>query len=302
MTQPLRSRLAQAARDGSRAERALATFMAHALADLPFETAASLADKVGVSEATVGRFCRALGYANFRDLKDHLKEDIGDGPWLIADRLADLRARAGRGAALAGQASDPGPHAQALELEMAGLVQVHEMRRRPDWPGLVRRLAHAPRVFVAGFQTERGMAQYFCAQLQYVRDGVQMLDLAAGNFAELLAADAPGAALVIFEARRYSRLAKVLAQQARAAGINVTLITDQFCTWAAETSDELFAVPTQFAQFWDSTAMMAILGNLLINDIFLELGQGAEHRLTRIARLYGGFIGHVGDPVAPVAK
>lgn len=266
--------------------------MAHAFADLPFETAASLAEKVGVSEATVGRFCRHIGYANFRDLKDHLKDDIGDHPWLISDRLADLRA---------GASHRRDAIAQGLELEIAGLVQIYEFARTENWTRVVGRLAHAPRVFVAGFQTERGLAQYFTVQLQYVRDHVQMLDLSAGNFAELLASDGD-ACLVIFEARRYSRLAKVLAEQARGAGIAVTLMTDQFCTWGAGCADEVFAVPTQFNQFWDSTALMASLGNLLINDVFLELGQGAENRLTRIAQLYGSFIGHVGDPVTQVAK
>ena len=292
MVQSLRNRLADAAKGGSRSERALATFMAHTFADLPFETAASLAEKVGVSEATVGRFCRSIGYANFRDLKDHLKDDIGDHPWLISDRLAEMRADATR---------RPDAIAQGLELEIAGLVQVYELARSTDWARVVNRLAHTPRVFVAGFQTERGLAQYFTVQLQYVRDHVQMLDLSAGNFAELLASD-KDACLVIFEARRYSRLAKVLAEQARVAGIAVTLVTDQFCTWGADCADEVFAVPTQINQFWDSTAPMASLGNLLINDVFLELGQGAENRLTRIARLYGTFIGHVGDPVAQVAK
>jgi DNA-binding MurR/RpiR family transcriptional regulator len=292
VTQPLRHRLAKAAKGGSRSERALATFMAHAFADLPFETAASLADKVGVSEATVGRFCRTIGYANFRDLKDHLREDIGDRPWLISDRLAEMRASSSR-------RSDA--IAQGLELEIAALVQVYELARSPEWARVVDRLANAPRVFVAGFQTERGLAQYFCAQLQYVRDGVQMLDLGVGNFAELLASEA-GGCLVIFEARRYSRLAKVLAEQAHAEGIAVTLVTDQFCTWAPACTDEVFAVPTQANQFWDSTAPMASLGNLMINDVFLKLGQGAENRLTRIARLYGTFVGHVGDPVAQVAK
>lgn len=266
--------------------------MVNTLADLPFETAASLADKVGVSEATVGRFCRAIGYVNFRDLKDHLKDDIGDHPWLISDRLSEMRDRASR---------ETGQAAPGLELEIAGLVAVYDMARRPDWPVVVQRLARMPQVFVAGFQTERGLAQYFAAQLQYVRDGVRLLDLGAGNFAELLASEV-ASCVVIFEARRYSRLAKVLAEQARAAGIPVTLITDHYCIWGAECSDELFAVATQFNQFWDSTAQMASLGNLLINEVFLELGPETESRLTSIARLYGTFTGHVGDPVAQVAK
>lgn len=293
MAETVRSRLAAVVDSGSKSERALAAYMMGALAELPFDTAASLARKVGVSEPTVGRFCRALGYSSFRAFKDHLHQDLGEGPWLLADRLADM---AGGGDEAEGA---------ALDLEIAGLVSVHGLRRTDPWRRAVRRLAAAPRVFVAGFQTERGLAQYFANQLQYLRDGVILADGSAGNYAEVLATEArttPQSALVIFEARRYSRLARLLAQEARGQGLGVTLVTDPFCTWGAAAADEVFFVTTQVGQFWDSTALMATLGNLLLNDICLELKDRVGTRLDRIARLYGGLTGHVGDPVTPVLK
>ena len=83
----LRERLEACLPSASRAERLLATYMLAKLDGIPFETAASLAARVELSEPTVGRFCRSLGYASFKDLKDHLKRDLGDKPWLISDRL-----------------------------------------------------------------------------------------------------------------------------------------------------------------------------------------------------------------------
>lgn len=58
MSLTLKTRLATAMREGSKADKAVANYMSGALEDLPFETAASIAAKVKVSEATVGRFCR----------------------------------------------------------------------------------------------------------------------------------------------------------------------------------------------------------------------------------------------------
>lgn len=54
------------------------------------------------------------------------------------------------------------------------------------------------------------------------------------------------------------------------------LITDHCCTWGPECSDAPLAVATQVSQIWDSAAQMAILGNLLINEVFLSLGQGPK--------------------------
>lgn len=292
MPAPVRSQLTHALETGSKAERALANYMLSALEQVPFETAASLAAKVGVSEATVGRFCRGIGYASFKDLKEHLKDDLGDHPWLVSDRLNELRRTA---------RDDQGHLSQGMELEIAAVVKIYEYARSPQWQSVVARLASTPNVYVAGFQTERGLAQYFANQMQYLRDQVILLDLAGGNFAEVLASE-QDACLVIFEARRYSRLAKLLARSAKAAGIPVTLITDAFCDWGHEAADEVFAVPTQFNQFWDSTAQMASLSNLIINGVFMELGPQVEGRLNRIADLYGRFTGHVGDPVSAIEK
>ncbi|GFZ91550.1 RpiR family transcriptional regulator [Elstera cyanobacteriorum] len=286
MAEPVRQRLEDCARSGSKADRALATYILAKTASIPFETAATLAEKVGVSEPTVGRFCRSLGFKSFKDLKEQFRQDLGDRPWLIADRLKEFQERS-----LAGEDA----LAQSLQLEIAGLVAVYELARSPEWKRVVTRLTTARRVFVAGFQTERAMADMFAYQLQYLRDGVQRLDLAGGNFIELLATDPSGVCLVMFEARRYSRLAQVLAQEAKKAGIPVTLITDAFCAWAPDLVDEMFTVPTEFNLFWDSTAPMASLVNLMMNAVSIEIGPSVEARMTRVSQLYSHFTGHVGD-------
>lgn len=286
MSKSLRTRLAEASVSASKADRMVAAYMLAQLATIPFETAASLAKKVAVSEPTVGRFCRTLGYNSFKDLKAHLRKDMGDQPWLIGDRLRNLQARNRAGEDQLGR---------GLELEMASLVAVYESAHSAEWTRVVKRLATVGSVFATGFQTERGMAQIFVNQLQYLRDGVDLLDLAGGNFAQVLARDNTDAALVIFEARRYSRLARDLAVAAKAAGIPVTLITDPYCDWGREIADEIFVVPTEFNLFWESTAQMASLANLLVNGVFMELGPEVEDRMNRIAALYGQFTGHAGS-------
>jgi DNA-binding MurR/RpiR family transcriptional regulator len=237
----------------------------------------------------VGRFCRTLGYRHFKDLKADLKQDIGDAPWLIGDRLKEFRERSGRRAEAL---------ARGLELEIEALVRVYEMAQTKEWARVVKRLARVSRVHVAGFQTERGIAQFFCNQLQYLRPGVQLVDLAGGNFVDVLLEAPKDNALILFEARRYSRLALDLAEAAKAAKIPTSLVTDIYCNWGHEVVDEMFVIPTEFNMFWESTAQMASFSNLMINEIFKELGPAVEKRMSEVSGLYGRFIGHVGGPAA----
>jgi DNA-binding MurR/RpiR family transcriptional regulator len=292
MPQTLRQRLQACLTVGSKADKALASYMLAQMPSLPFETAASLAEKVSVSEPTVGRFCRTLGYKSFKDLKRGLGQDIGDKPWLISDRLRDFQQRSLAGNDQLGR---------SLQLEIAGLVAVYELAQTEEWKRVAKRLATASAVYVTGFQTERGLAQYLANQLQYLRDGVHHVDLAAGNFSEILLSGGASPCLVIFEARRYSRMAKLLAREAKQAGIGTTLVTDSFCDWGRELVDEMFVVSTEVNQFWDSTAQMASLSSLLVNSVFVELGPQVEERMNRMASLYGRFTGHVGDGSGPAS-
>lgn len=287
MSQSLRDRLTAFLPAATKAEHAIATYILGNLGELPFETAASLARKIGVSELTVGRFCRTLGYERFKDLKADLKNDLGDRHWLIADRLRAFQNRA--------QTSND-PLAQSLQLEIASLVRVYEIAQTTEFQTVIRRLAHMPKVFVGGFQTERGIAALLAHQLQYLRPDVHLLDLSSGSFSEVLLSPPREACLVLIDSRRYSRPTKLLAERAYATGIPVTLIADPYCDWAEGRTSEFFAVPTEMNFVWESMAQMASLVNLLINGVFNELGPVVEERMNKVAAHYSSFIGYVDGP------
>lgn len=287
----LRGRLETSLRDATAATQAIATYFLANLHDLPFETAATVAAKVGVSEATIGRFCRGIGYRHFKDLKGAIQADLGDKAWLVGDRLADFAAR---------QKLGPDESSRGLEREIAAVLTNYETAASPEFARVVARLASRPQVFCAGFQSERGHAQFLANQLQYLRSGVHLVDLAAGNFAEVLLAPPQESCLVLFDGRRYSRLTRVLALEARKAGIPVTLITDPYCPFARDVADETFVVLTDFNHFWDTTSAMASLVGLIVNGVFAQLGPAVEERMSRVSALYNDFIGHAGDVSRPL--
>ncbi|MBL9063066.1 MurR/RpiR family transcriptional regulator [Tabrizicola sp.] len=279
----LRQRLTQATETGTPAERALAHYLLANLPSLPFETAATVAGKVGVSEASVGRFCRSIGYRHLKDLKSSLQLDLGEKAWLIGDRLKDFHRRSQQGS---------GELARALEHEIAAVVTVYELAATPAFQAAVHRLARRRAVWVAGFQTERGHAAELVHNMQYLRAGVHLADIAGGHFAEVLLSDPAETTLVLIDGRRYSRLTRDLALAARDEGIPVTLITDPYCDWGPGVVTELFAVPTDLNHFWDTTSAMSSLIGLMVNGVFRDLGAEVEGRMARVSELYGDFIGH----------
>jgi DNA-binding MurR/RpiR family transcriptional regulator len=287
----LRGRLEASLRDSTPATQALAAYFLSHLKDLPFDTAATVAVKTGLSEATVGRFCRALGYRNFKEVKAAIQADLGGKAWLIGERLQDLAKRLKSGSEEV---------MRGMQREFAAIAANYETAATPEFARAVARLARCPQVFVAGFQTERGHGQFLSHGLQYLRPGVQLLDQSAGHFAEAILAAPDEACLVLIDGRRYSRLTRTLAMQARDRGIPVTLITDPYCPWAHDVADEAFVVQTDFNQFWDATSAMSSLIGLIVNGVFAELGPEVEARMNRVSSLYNDFTGHAGDPRRPL--
>ena len=283
MNATLKQRLEEQMLSRSKATRALASYILSNLSDLPFENSAEVAQKLNISESTVGRFCRALGYKHFKDLKRELKVDLGDSPWLIGDRLRAFQQEGER---------DESPLASSLELEIAALVRVYEYTRTAPWQEVTSRLAHTPQIFVTGFGTERGIACSMAHMLQYLRTGVHLLDGASGHFGEVLLASPTDSMLVVYDARRHSRHALMLCQEARKRNIPVTLITDNFCEWAEQNANEVFRVSTELDLLWDSTATMLSLTHLLINDMSKKLGPEMEEHLRSIARLHQELVGY----------
>lgn len=278
---PLIARIEAATPRMTRSERQLAAYLTAHLGDLPLETAASVARKVAVSPMTVGRFMRTLGYAGFDELRRDVSRARTAPAWHVGDRY-DQFARGGGPLEATLSAS--------LEREVGALAAVYGLATDGRWQKLAKNIASAQEVYVAGFQTVRGVALDFAARLEYVRDGVRFLDGANGTYAELFArAGKTKRQVVLVDIRRYARHARLLAEAASQARVPVAVITDAHCHWARPFTDDVFHVNTEVGLFWDSNAAITSLLNLLTNAVIGHLASSVGRRAKRLEDLQNRF-------------
>lgn len=280
------ARLSQRLRQGfpgfTKAEKAVATYMLANLKQLPFETAVSIAESVGVSQMTVGRFLRALGYNGLNELKDEMRSGLDATPLLVSDRVERIRRNGAKNGKLW----------ENFELEIQSLLGTYELVGAPVWRRAVERLAVSTEVHVAGFQTVAGLAADFAARLDYLRPGARYLDGRNGVFSELFAGGSGERCLVLLEMRRYTKLSHLLARRAVAGGIPLIVICDNHCYWARDYTQDVLAVSTDTVLFWDNQAPFASLINLLLNDLIHRLGESVAERtrvLGALQETFGAF-------------
>jgi DNA-binding MurR/RpiR family transcriptional regulator len=279
MTERLIAQLRQQFPALSKAEKAVASYILTHLKSLPFETAASIAESVGVSPMTVSRFLRTQGYKGLSDLKDKMRTELDATPLLISDRVNRIRKESSRDAKLWDD----------FELEIRATAGVYELRGTPAWTRAVDILGSSSDVFIAGFQTISGIASDFAGRLDYIRPNTRFLDGRSGTFSELLAGQAHSPCLVLFEMRRYTKLSHQLSQAAVDAEIPVIIICDNHCYWAHDYTEDVLSVSTDSHMFWDSQAPFLSLVNLLLHDLIARLGDKVTGRIQAMRRLQERF-------------
>ena len=266
----------------SKSDKLIAHYIERNLAEIPFETAKSIASRLELSPMTVGRYLRRMGFDGLDQLKHELRRGSSNPAWQVKGPVDRLREDIREGKLLAG----------LIQEQINNLGMVYELTTSPEWQQAIDALIGASEVYVAAYQNVRGIAQYFASQLSYTRSRVQFVDGLNGTYSELLDGSVEGRVLFLHDVRRFAAKAKPLAMEARRAGVKVILDTDEYCPWAAEVSDICLVVPGSHGPLWDGAATTIAFMDLMLSNLIVVLGDEVSERvgmLTRLQDVFGDF-------------
>jgi DNA-binding MurR/RpiR family transcriptional regulator len=284
MTKDLQKKLKSRWATFTPSEQKIASYLLDNMHGIPFETAASMGKRVGVSAMTVGRFLRNLGYAGVGDLKEELRGDT----WLKLYRNP-------------AQPLDADFVTENMRAEVQAITEVHALARTAQWPSIVKTLASADRVSVASFQQGRFLGLGFASLLQYVRSNVYFADGVDGAYTDLLLDSTENSCVMLIDVRRYSRHFRILAEEVAARGIPLVIITDTQCYWARQLTPKVLMVSIHPDRVWHSFADFTSLFSLLLGAVAREMGD-VYGRIGDINELRQKFIGHAGPSLSGRAE
>ena len=222
----LETKVLQPLREGydrfTKTEKKLAGYLQSRPDCLVLETAATIADNVGISPMTVGRFLRKLGFDGLSDVRHQLKAGLygpdGASLWSIDRRYQAFTRRDKEHFSLQ----------DSLEAELAAIRQAYEMTTTPLWASTVDSFANAQRVFVSGLHMARGLALEFVSRLEYIRPGVHLADGQNGHYADVLFDNAPRVAFLLIDFYRYDKATQRVAELAKRRGHEVHIVADDY--------------------------------------------------------------------------
>lgn len=248
----------------TRSETVLAQWLRLNEAALAMETGATIAAKTGLSEITVSRFLRRLGYKGIAALK----EDLRDG---ASARLggSDLYLRL--------MDSELGT---LIRRDAEAVLAIGNQIARPEWQEAVTAIHAAGEVFVTGFQTVKGAAEDFSRRLAIIRPGVRFLAAHESGLAEWITAPAAQSCLILIDTVPYAREAEAIVRLARRSGMTVVVITEELNTWAAAHTPFVFFVVNEVRAYVESSGPLVSLLSVLIHAV---AAQGPETAKARLA-------------------
>ena len=195
-------------RSGTPAQRRIARYFSENLHQLPFETAASVAEKLELNPLTVGRFVRSLGYHGLEEIKNKVKQNS-----LAVRLLTPVQRNEDAEKSLAAQVAE----------QIETLHHIHNLASRPEWMDAVTALLASSKVVVFSHPEFATLSRHFCARLQSSRDHVDYVDgmniggiELAGHQADVL--------VVVIDSPQFVNSA-LLVRSARRSGYNVLQVT-----------------------------------------------------------------------------
>ena len=186
-------------------ERRLAEAVLDFPGDMAGYSASEIAELAGVSNATVSRFVRKIGYGSYDEARKAVREEGRTGAALLRFGTAD--------------GTKTGAVAAHLEQSRLNLEKTYEALDTAA-------LHTAPRVWLAGFRAGYPLASYLAWQIGQVLPNVGLIPKPGETLAETAATFGPEDVLVLLALRRVPKLADAVTGAALDAGTHIAVLGD----------------------------------------------------------------------------
>lgn len=274
MSTTFEQRLAENYEQLSAKLRLAADYIAQNPVDAATRSLRTVAQDSGLAPATFSRLARALDYDDFEQLRDSLRDKIGQRVHSFADRADRLQQDHGKGPRGFFDA-----HAAAC---MSNLQRLHDDMDMELLEQAVDRLHRARTVMLVGALGSTGIVEYLAYMANFCAPNWQMASRMGASLGGGLVGLDSRDALVIVTKPPFATRAIRAAELAREQGVYVVVITDTYACPALRHASAGFVVPTDSPHFYSSYVATLFLAETMIGMLVSRAGPAARERIAQI--------------------
>ena len=270
----LDARIASTFSEMSHSQKELARFILDNSLFVAFAPAAELGGKVGVSAATVVRFCQLLGYEGYPELQNAVRTSL---PTYV-NKIQRME-----------QSGSPDKNQlieRVFELDVQNLTRTRELLDQERFWAAVAALGKASDILVVGGGSSAGPALYLAHSLKVMGlDARSVVDGGIPLALELVRLK-PTSVFVGLSVWRYVAETVHAMEQAQVRGATRIAITDSIVSPIAQRADYAFQVGTDGAAHALSLTSVMALINAFIAAVSLKRPQQTTRALQEVDAAY----------------
>lgn len=241
-------------------QQKIATYLYDNLQHALLLDSVQIAKKCGVSETTVSRFIRNLGYSGISEFKREIGKIVlkdYSSPSKLSDSKNNLKdSDSILNKILAGDADN-------LNTLLASISP-------RTFENAVNKICSAKSLHVVGLRSNYALAFYVNFHLRYFLDSVKLLKPGCGDVPDQIYRWGTGDVLLIISFKRHPRLAIKVAERAKSKGVYIIAITNHNLSPIGQISDLCLVTKTEVPSYIESPTASLCLLNALITAVAMK--------------------------------
>lgn len=251
-------------------EKVVARWLEVNLDAVAFKPAVFIAQQCNVSESTVVRFARKLGYSSYPAMQGQVQTSVQQQVSL-RQKLQKSRASTTTDQVLQ----------RVIQTDIENLRLSLETLDPSGFQQAIQRLVSAQQVGIVGLRASSGPASFLSFSLNLIRPQVRLIPNTSGDLLDHLLDFGSRDAVVLVSVARPARKTLEAAAYCAQHGVPTIGITDSHFAPLAPYVDLCLRVCAQ-GVFWESYTAVMSLCNALVTGVSLSLSAEAESRLKRL--------------------
>lgn len=267
----------------TKTQKIIAKYIIDHFSDVCFMTSTEIAMNLGVSESSVIRFSRSLGFAGFMDFQKNLRKDYQDTVLSISSSVTVPSQRIVKQAQLPGSLDYINRHLKNAVRNLEGAMEANSISAYERAADIILTSRHK---YIAASRGNSCLGDYFLLYLKHMVSNVEHTSSAAISPVDHLCNISRDDCLVLFSFPRYSSMDKICAQMAREAGAKIIVITDKPEAMLAGYATVLLTAAVDSNTFFNSMTGPQFVTEALL-DTVSHKAKGIEKRLKKIDKYLG---------------
>lgn len=267
----------------TRTSRLIGEYILDHETDACFMTSTEIAAQLDVSEASVIRFARALGYTGYMDFQKNLRKFHTERLGRISSAVAVPYERL-----QASMAHNETDYIQEFLMNTeTNITSVIKNNTKESFDAAIDILISSHRKYIVASRANTGVASYFNLLLRHqVSDVIPTWESSVNVIDHMIDIDSNDC-VIIFSFPRYSEMDRQALQMAEDAGARVIVITDRPSAPMAQYATALLTVDVDTNTFFNSYVGVQLVMEILATGLSRRVGAANAEKLQLIDRYIG---------------